>query len=96
MNCVDVPLECQSLRRELRLELRGDRGDRHFPAPELNQQLTRMVVKQPLGADAEGMMGLLLSRCNLQCSARIAGLLTILHLLADLAQFLLDHHRATP
>ena len=57
MDCVDVPLECQSLRRELRLELREDRGDRHFPGPMLNQQLTRMVVKQPFGADGEGMMG---------------------------------------
>ena len=54
MDCIDVPLECQSLRRELRLELREDRGDRHFPAPELNRQLTRMVVKPLLGADAEG------------------------------------------
>ena len=57
MDCIDVPLECQSLRRELRLELKEHRGDRHFPAPELNQQLTRMVVKQLLGADAEGTRG---------------------------------------
>ena len=95
MDCVDVPLECQSLRRELRLELKEDRGERHCPAPELNQQLTRMVVKQLLGADAEGTRG---CRSHIVVPAaqhQSSGLLTDLHLLAESAQLLLDHQKAS-